>query len=351
MTSGAQDWGLDGLALGVAIAGPIHATEWARGLEWVDRAEALGLHSVWVPEMHFTPTGNAAPLLSLAAVAARTKRLRVATTSVLLPIHHPVRLAAEAIAVDQLSGGRLILGLGRGFSPPLFAAFGIDPAEKRDLFDESLDAILRVFRGQRAELSEGPFDAGPLAPDRSDASARQRPHPPLGVAAFGKKGLTQAARRGLPYLASPMEPFDLIAENHAHHRSELPGDVDADELPVPVMRTVFVAESQTEADAALAAHARESRMPSGRKLPPALARAAAAPPEDRVVIGCLDDVTRRLARYREAIGLDLLIVRPQVAGVDEHARRRSFERLVDDVLPALRGTSAPASRVGSQSGV
>ena len=342
MKSTTADWGIDGFELGIGIAGPIHDAEWQRGLEWVDRAEAAQLHSVWVPEMHFTPTGNAAPLLSLAAVAARTQRLRVATTSVLLPIHHPVRLAAEAIAVDQLSGGRLILGLGRGFSPPLFAAFGIDPADKRDRFDESLDAMLRVFRGEEAGLAGGPFDAGPLAPTRTQAAngspgpRDERPHPPLGVAAFGRKGLAQAARRGLPYLASPMEPFDLIAENHAHHRSMLPAGCDAAALPVPVMRTVFVAETRSEAEQALGAHARESRMPTGRKLPPALARAAAAPPEERVVIGELGEVIDRLARQREAIGLDLLIVRPQVAGVDEGARRRSFERIVEEVGPVLR---------------
>ncbi len=334
MTSTVEDWGISGFEIGIAMAGPIHDVEWRRGLEWVDLAEDADLHSVWVPEMHFTPTGNAAPLLSLAAVAARTKRLRIGTTSVLLPIHHPVRLAAEVVAVDRLSGGRLILGLGRGFSPPLFSAFGIDPADKRDRFDESLDAMLRVFSGEAAELHGGPFDAGPLAPNRLDASVGASP--PLGVAAFGKKGLAQAARRGLPYLASPMEPFDLIAENHAHHRSMLPSEVEAATLPVPVMRTVFVAETRDEAGRALAAHARENRMPAGRKLPPALARAAAAPPEERVVIGELAEVIDRLAGQREAIGLDLLIVRPQVVGVDEAARRRSFDRIVEDVAPALR---------------
>lgn len=334
-----QAWGLsDETALGISIGGATNARDWARNLDWVDRAEGLGLHSVWVPEMHFTPTGNAAPLLSLASVAARSKRLRVATTSVLLPIHHPVRLAAEAIALDHISSGRLILGLGRGFSPPLFAGFGIDPAEKRDRFDESLDAILDVFRGEHANLAGGPFEAGPMAPAQSGHLPLQRPHPPLVVAAFGPKGLRQAARRGLPYLASPMEPFDLIAENHERHRQDLPEHVDADSLPVAVMRTVFVANDRSEADRALAANAKESRLPPGRKLPPALARAAAAAPEDRVVIGELNEVIDRLERYRETIGLDLLIVRPQVAGADGAMCQRSLDHLVERVMPALRAT-------------
>jgi alkanesulfonate monooxygenase SsuD/methylene tetrahydromethanopterin reductase-like flavin-dependent oxidoreductase (luciferase family) len=128
----------------------------------------------------------------------------------------------------------------------------------------------------------------------------------------------------------------------------LPGDVDAASLPVPVMRTVFIAESRAEADRALAAQARESRVPSGRKLPRALARAAAAPPEQRVVIGEAGDVVERLARYREQIGLDLLIVRPQVAGIDEKARRRSFDRIVEEVWPALAATAkTTVARVGT----
>jgi len=140
-----------------------------------------------------------------------------------------------------------------------------------------------------------------------------------------------------------MEPFDLIAENHAHHRAMLPRGVDAAALPVPVMRTVFVADDRAQAEDALAAHARESRMPRGGRLPRALARAASAPPEQRVVIGELAEVIDRLAHWRDALRLDLLIVRPQVAGVDERARRRSFDRIVGDVAPAL-AASTPGAR-------
>jgi len=92
------------------------------------------------------------------------------------------------------------------------------------------------------------------------------------------KSLTQ---RGLPYLASPMEPFDLIAENHAFHREALANEAVARGLPVPVMRTVFVADSPRAAEDALAAHASEQRLPRGMKLPPAMQRAAAAPPRIR----------------------------------------------------------------------
>ena len=77
-------------------------------------------------------------------------------------------------------------------------------------------------------------------------------------------------------------------------------------------------------------------MPPNMKLPPAMQRAADAPPESRIVIGGIDDVTERLLAFRDAIGLDLLILRPQVSGTSDSARRRSLVRMIEDVLPVLR---------------
>ncbi|MFP6640907.1 MAG: LLM class flavin-dependent oxidoreductase, partial [Myxococcota bacterium] len=84
-TAALQQWGIEGCALGISIGGASTTNEWKASSRWVDRAEKRGLHSVWMPEMHFAPGGNTSPLLSLAALAARTKRIRLATTSLLLP--------------------------------------------------------------------------------------------------------------------------------------------------------------------------------------------------------------------------------------------------------------------------
>src|SRR5690606_20098261 len=83
------------------------------------RAEALGYHSFWVPESHFRAAQNVQtipePLMWLAAVAASTERLRLATTSLLLPLRHPLQAAEQVAVLDRLSGGRVILGIGRGY--------------------------------------------------------------------------------------------------------------------------------------------------------------------------------------------------------------------------------------------
>lgn len=339
--TGTVDWGLEGPgpALGIALGGPASPAEWREILGWVDRAEALGLHSVWIPEMHFAPGVVTSPLLVLAACAARTQRLRLATTSLLLPIRPPLRLAEEVAALDRLSGGRLLLGLGRGFRAPLFDAFGIDAATKRDRFDAALDLMLARWSGRAVAREGTPFarEADPgSATDPHSALPAQRPHPPLAVAAFGRKGLLQASRRALPYLASPVEPLERIEENLAFHRENLPPGVDPNRLVVPVMRTVHAAGSDAEAARVHAALEHELQASRSRgPVPAVLARAAEADVEARVIVGTRNEVIDRLAVYRERLGMDLLVARPQVPAAAPGEREAALERLAGEVLPAL----------------
>ena len=102
-----QDWGLapGRMSLAISLGGVSSGSEWQSLLNWVDRAEALGLHSVWIPEMHFAPGVATSPLLTLAACAARSEKLRLGTTSLLLPMRPPLRVAEEVAALDRLSGG------------------------------------------------------------------------------------------------------------------------------------------------------------------------------------------------------------------------------------------------------
>lgn len=335
----ALHWGLPraGLALGISLGGVSNHAEWQRVLAWTDRAEALGLHSVWVPEMHFAPGVATSPLLVLAACAARTQRLRLGTTSLLLPIRPPLRTAEEVAALDRLSDGRLILGLGRGFRAPLFSAFGIDAREKRDRFDSALDLMLERWAGRPVTLSGTPFadEDDPGDPTGTTAALPlQRPHPPLAVAAFGRKGLLQAARRALPYLASPLESLELIEDNLAFHRANLPSG--AERGVVPIMRTVYVAGTDEEANRVRQGLDREARAMRPAKLPEALARAAGERLDRRTVVGTASFVADQLAEYRERLGMNLLVARPQVADASHAEREAALDRLAGEVLPALQ---------------
>jgi alkanesulfonate monooxygenase SsuD/methylene tetrahydromethanopterin reductase-like flavin-dependent oxidoreductase (luciferase family) len=305
----------------------VQAAGWARTFALAERAEALGLHSVWLPENHFQRGATPSPLVVLSAIAARTRRLRLATTSLLLPLHHPLRVAAETATLDTLSGGRLLLGLGRGFRAPVFDGFEVEATTKRDRFDESLDAVLAAWSGDEVLLDGVHFSAREGAPLRLGLRPIQRPHPPLVVAAFGRKGLLQAARRDLPYLASPLETLATLEENYALWREQRAGDGALD-LAAPVMRTVFVAANDGEAQQVRDALASEARA-IGAGAPRALARAAAGALEDRVLVGSANQVREGIARYRERLGMDLLVARIEVTGVPPAARDASLERLAE----------------------
>ena len=90
----------------------------------IEYGEELGFESVWLPEHHFAIYGMLGnPLLLAAAVSQRTETMKIGTAIVVMPFQHPLRVAEDAAMVDALSGGRLLLGLGRGYQPPEFHGF------------------------------------------------------------------------------------------------------------------------------------------------------------------------------------------------------------------------------------
>ena len=321
-------WALEEPALGLSLGGTHGPDQARRHHHWIELAESLELHSAWLPEMHFQRGVCPAPLLELAGYAASTRRLRLGTTSLLLPLHPPEEIAAEIASLDQLCQGRLLIGLGRGFQKPMLEAFDVAPAEKRNRFDEALDRILALWAEHNERAHGGPLQT------------HQRPHPPLAVAAFGPKGLAQAARRSLPYLASPVETFDQIAENQNLHRSLLP-DPGRPALSL-IMRTVFVSEDPGERERARSALAAE--MTGGRAgMPKAVHAALDSPLEDRVVIGSPEQVKARLTRERQRLGIDLLIARPQIGGLETDVLERSLSLLAKEVWPTVIAEPTGAS--------
>lgn len=289
-------------------------------------AEQLGFHSFWLPESHFNGrSSNPAPLLRLAAVAARTRTLGIGTTSYLLPVRHPIHVAEEVAVLDRLSNGRVILGVGRGFRSALFTAFEVPRREKRDRFEASLDVILKAWRGEPIAPSvndpteeRGPVHLAPLP--------IQKPHPPVWVAGFGPKALDQAGRLGLPYLASPIESVDRLIENYARHRAALPEKRREAPMAVPIMRTVFA--SRRPERLAQAHHALERQAAAMARAPAANLRLAAdASVDDWAIVGEPEAVADGIARYRETLGMTHLIARVQIPGLDADDLVDSLEAL------------------------
>jgi alkanesulfonate monooxygenase SsuD/methylene tetrahydromethanopterin reductase-like flavin-dependent oxidoreductase (luciferase family) len=122
---------------------------YARILAQIERAEALGWDDVWISEHHFVEDGYTPSTLALAAaIAARTRRIRVGTAVLLLPLHDPVRVAEDAATVDVLSGGRLDLGVGMGYRLGEFEGFGVPLASRVGRLSEGLRILRTLFAGE-----------------------------------------------------------------------------------------------------------------------------------------------------------------------------------------------------------
>ena len=153
----------------------------------------------------------------------------------------------------------------------------------------------------------------------------QKPHPPIWVAAFGPKALAQAGRLGLPYLASPIEPFSQLVENYRRHREALP-DPAPESLAVPVMRTIFVSRN-----ASVLRRAREALTKQASALARAsianLRRIANDDVDNWALTGEPDRVVDEIHRYRESLGMTHLIARIHIPDLEPEDLTASLELL------------------------
>ena len=283
-------------------------------------AEKLGFSYFFLPEHHFTK-GRAIPdpLLLLAAVAATTDRIRLATTSYLLPLRHPVQVAEQVAVLDQLSKGRLTLGVGRGASDALFTTFEIPAKQKRSLFEDCYHRMIKAWQGDSVapESSGKKVTISPLP--------LQDPHPPIWVAAFGPLALSQAGRLGLPYLASPREELSRLERNYEIHR-EASTKADVSSPPeVPIMRSVFVSN-----DEALVRNVRNrvaQNMVINQAQDPELSQQSV---DDWALIGTPDRVGDLLDVYREKLNITHLVAtRLGIGGISRSDVRESLTLLMD----------------------
>lgn len=278
-------------------------------------AQAMGFHSFWLPENHFAGRHSIpAPLLLLAAVAARTTSIKLGCISYLLPIRNALLAAEEVAVLDQLSGGRLILGLGRGIQPEMFDAFGIDSADKRKLFAQTLETMQRAWRG------EALVDGRDGKPTTLHPLPCQTPHPPLWVAAIGPKALKQVAGLGLPYLASPMEPFDKLKANYQAYNRYIDEASRCPVTTVPIMRSVFICRDNQQS--------RRITTALAEQVPPSR-RETAGDVGNWAIVGSRNSVEDQLQRHRDDLGLTHLIVRSGVRGIPVDEQLDSHEQLLE----------------------
>ncbi len=215
-------------------------------LQQIELADALEFPTVWLAELHFEPNYGVmpSPFLFAAAAAQRTKRINIGTGVTLLPLHDPMRVAEEVAMLDNLSGGRLQLGIGRGGFQQHYAGYGVSLSERQGRFEEALEVLKRSWANERVSF-DGTFyhyDDVRVVP-----RVLQQPHPPVWMAANSDESIDTAVGNDLPVMMAIMTaaPEQLAARSQRYLRAR-PHAVDTD---IAMLTPIYVAETNEQAQA------------------------------------------------------------------------------------------------------
>jgi alkanesulfonate monooxygenase SsuD/methylene tetrahydromethanopterin reductase-like flavin-dependent oxidoreductase (luciferase family) len=271
-------------------------------IEQVRAAEQLGFGDVWLTEQYFTGESvyNDA-LLFASAVAMRTQRIRIGFAVVQLPFHHPVRLAVQLALLDNLSKGRIDVGVGKGtiYNEYEFVGHGLRSDDSRERMEEAVDIIGRLWRGGPVTYSGKYFQV--QVPELRPRPV-QLPHLPLWRSVISPASFSECGRLGLPILTARL-PLARIKERWAAYQAGLDaaGHDAATKARLlaqsALWRNVYVAESDAQAEDPLQSAslpptivstvAKVSRSPRSGSQPtarlPAMTPAASRPAESKIV--------------------------------------------------------------------
>jgi len=336
--------------------GASQASAFKDAFELADRAEAWGIHCVWLGEIHFNPARSviSASLQVASAIATRTRRLRVGTAVQVLPLNHPLRIAEEVATLDHISEGRFEFGIGRSGVVRSYDVYGIPYGESQARFGEALEIIRRAWKGEPFGY-EGEFyrfQNATVVP-----RPYQVPHPPIRMAANTAETFPVVGRMGLPVFIGlrAAEIPDLQAHLSAYRQAWREA-AHVEEPSVYLRIPVYVSTSEKgaaeepreslthffarQSELARSAVGRAGTGPTERRR--ALAdRMAGLSYEDilakKVVCGTAAGVIDRLTRLQEELGLDGVVVELNPGGLIPPAlETRSLELLTHDVMPALK---------------
>src|SRR3989449_7425105 len=171
---------------------------YSRALDVAQKAEALGFRNIWLAEHHFSTYGYLSRPVQLATyIAAKTTRLRVGTAVIVVPLHHPLVVAEEIATLDLLAGGRIDVGLGRGYQHYEFERLGLELESGRARWDESVDIILKAFEGKPFSYDGKIFK---IPETTIFPQPLQKPRPPIWITAQSPDSVEGAVRRGFNVL-------------------------------------------------------------------------------------------------------------------------------------------------------
>jgi alkanesulfonate monooxygenase SsuD/methylene tetrahydromethanopterin reductase-like flavin-dependent oxidoreductase (luciferase family) len=335
--------------------GESESDAFARSFDLIEAAEAGGMDAVWLAEIHFAPDRSvlASPMTIAAGIAGRTDRIKIGTAVQILPLVNPLRIAEDAATVDQISGGRLIFGVGRSGFPRSYLAYGVSYAESKERFNEALDVIRlawtqpsfsfcgQYYNYENVRLAPQPF---------------QKPHPPIRVAAtspdtfpaIGSEGhpIFVGVRQGsfselLPHIQAYRAAYQAAGHpGHGEVYVRVPlyvGDSEDQGRTEPEESIMHFMRRQARQQAESATMAGVSDVERRTRISEALEHYSYEDVcRDKVVVGSPETVTARLQSIQDELGLDGILAELNSGGLIPQSRvLRSLELFCAEVMPAF----------------
>ncbi|MGI9624835.1 MAG: LLM class flavin-dependent oxidoreductase, partial [Acidimicrobiales bacterium] len=221
--------------------------------ELIGLAESLGFDLVMAGQHFAAPSLRyLQPIPYLASIAAEFPTIRVGTGIILLPLTHPLRVAEEVATLDAITNGRAIMGLGIGYAQDEFDAFGVDRGTRTERFEEAIEVIRALWTGKSITHRGRFFELNGVA---TSTLPTQLPHPPIWIGAQVEASVRRAGRLADAWYVPPFPTHrELIRLYDAYlEERELTNRVGGE--AIPVRRELYIADTVSEAQAAVSAGA------------------------------------------------------------------------------------------------
>lgn len=317
---------------------------YARGIEIAQTADDLGFSHLWLAEHHFTNYAYISrPLMLLSHIAAKTKQIRLGPAIIPVPLHHPLIVAEELAMIDVLSGGRVEVGLGKGYQQYQYDRFGMVKGSDVERYNEAIEVIKLAMHQPTFEYQGDVFHI---------PSTRLYPQPIQPRAPFWlvvnstvRESVEHAVTQGMNLFTGVLEPISKLTDVRKNYPDLAPQLAN---LRVGTQRLVYVAENEADALAAVE-HARwNGRASIGLRhdfasVADGVVSATPLPNElstdilldDYLVIGTADQCIRQIERIRNGLGCDYFSASFWFGSMSQGKVLASMRRFAEHVMPAF----------------
>ncbi len=313
-------------------------------VEEIGLAERIGLESAFISEHHFVENGFfPSPLIALSFLAARTSRIKIGPGVLLLPLYDPIHVAEDCAVLDIISEGRVVLGVGQGYRPEEFAAFGRALRDRPGMVREGATLIRRLWTEPSVTFAGKHFRADDVA---LRPKPIQKPAPPIWVAAKKRKAVELAAEVGDGWFADPITALGIIRENRGvWERALAAAGVDRAARTFAYYREFLVAPDDATAwrlgrEPMMAGYRNYLRWghltdDAGETIAPEREDVLEDLVKQRFTLGGPDRCLADIAMLRETLGIDCLVMKTKFPGLSHQNVMDSLRLFGEHVLPRV----------------